>query len=97
MLIWIAVVGSLASGMCTPLILFYFSASIETIGETSSTGTFDMSEAAFQATAMVLVGVALWAMTALYMAAMDTAKTRQVAKLKKAYLRAIVRQDSGMV
>ena len=52
-----------------------------------------MSEAAFQATAMVLVGVALWAMTALYMAAMDTAKTRQVAKLKKAYLRAIVRQD----
>ena len=92
-LIWIAAVGSLASGMCTPMLLFFFAASIETIGETSSTGIFDMSEAAFQATAMVLVGVAFWAMTALYMAAMDTAKARQVAKLKKAYLRAIVRQD----
>ena len=53
-LIWIAAVGSLASGMCTPMLLFFFAASIETIGETSSTGIFDMSEAAIQATAMVL-------------------------------------------
>ena len=94
-LIIIAAIGSLACGACMPLLIYFFSASIETIGQTSSSNSFDMNEGAAQAISMVLTGVAFWATTALYMAAMDIAKTRQIAKYKKAYLKSIVRQDVG--
>jgi len=92
LLICIGVIAACGCGACMPLVLVLFAGSIESAGQASN-GAFDQDELTRQAVLLVVVGVALWFGTGIYMGATDIAKVRMMACYKKEYVKSIIRQD----
>eukprot|EP00310_Coccolithus_braarudii_P002950 CAMPEP_0183360846 /NCGR_PEP_ID=MMETSP0164_2-20130417/56109_1 /TAXON_ID=221442 /ORGANISM="Coccolithus pelagicus ssp braarudi, Strain PLY182g" /LENGTH=388 /DNA_ID=CAMNT_0025535287 /DNA_START=31 /DNA_END=1193 /DNA_ORIENTATION=+ len=93
-LLLIGVLASSGCGALLPIILVVFTSSIDAVGNTSS-GALDLDEMIWQSLLLIIIGVALWVGTSIYMAATDIAKVRMMARYKKEYVRAIIHQEIG--